>query len=117
MKDLYFNELGNFGGLGEGTKEDVLRTMAKNLEAKGLVKESFSDAVIAREQVQATGLPTMGVSVAMQHTEPEHVTNKALNVAVPKEQVEFGVMGGKLDPAGGGEWKRFHTFSGGAATR
>lgn len=94
MKDLYFNESVIFVDMEEGTKEDVLRTMAKNLEEKGLVKESFADAVIAREQVHATGLPTMGVSVAIPHTDPEHVNNKAISVAVLKEPVEFGVMGG-----------------------
>ena len=94
MSDLYFNESIILLDLEGNTKEEVLSTMAKNLEEKGLVKASFKDAVIAREQEYATGLPTMGVSVAIPHTDPEHVNKKTISVAVLKEPVEFGVMGG-----------------------
>ena len=94
MGDLYFNESIILLDLVGNTKEEVLSTMAKNLEEKGLVKESFKNAVIAREQEYATGLPTMGVSVAIPHTDPEHVIKKAISVAVLKEPVTFGVMGG-----------------------
>ena len=94
MNDIYFNESIIFLDLEANTKEEVLLAMATNLEEKGLVKETFKDAVIAREQEYATGLPTMGVSVAIPHTDPEHVNKKAISVAVLKEPVEFGVMGG-----------------------
>lgn len=93
MSNLYINESIILLDLKGNTKEDVLRTMAKNLEEKGLVKESFTDAIIAREQEYATGLPTMGVSVAIPHTDIEHVNKKTISVAVLKEPVDFGVMG------------------------
>ena len=94
MSELYFNESIILLDLEGKTKEEVLGSMATNLEEKGLVRESFKDAVIAREQEYATGLPTMGVSVAIPHTDPEHVIKKAISVAVLKEPVDFGVMGG-----------------------
>ena len=93
MNDLYFNESIILLDLEGKTKEDVLATMANNLEQQGLVKASFKDAVIAREQEYATGLPTLGASVAIPHTDPEHVNKKTISVAVLKEPVEFGVMG------------------------
>ena len=93
MSDLYFNESIILLDLEGTTKEDILSAMAKNLEEKGLVKETFKDAVIAREKEYATGLPTHGVSVAIPHTDPEHVNKKTISVAVLKEPVEFGVMG------------------------
>lgn len=94
MNDLYFNESIILLDVEGNTKEEVLSVMAENLEARGLVKETFKDAVIARELEYATGLPTMGVSVAIPHTDPEHVNEKTISVAVLKEPVEFGVMGG-----------------------
>ena len=93
MSNLYFNESIILLDLEGNTKEDILRAMSKNLEEKGLVKESFTDAIIAREQEYATGLPTMGVSVAIPHTDIEHVIKKTISVAILKEPVDFGVMG------------------------
>ncbi|WP_172369986.1 PTS sugar transporter subunit IIA [Sporosarcina jiandibaonis] len=93
MSNLYFSESIILLDLEGSTKEDVLRAMAKNLVEKGLVKESFTEAIIAREQEYATGLPTMGVSVAIPHTDIEHVSKKTMSVAVLKEPVDFGVMG------------------------
>ena len=94
MSELFFNESIILLDLEGKTKEEILGTMATNLEGKGLVKKSFKNAVIAREQEYATGLPTMGVSVAIPHTDPEHVIKEAISVAVLKEPVDFGVMGG-----------------------
>lgn len=93
MSNLYFNESIILLDLEGNTKEDVLSAMARNLEEKGLVKNSFKDAVIAREKEYATGLPTLGVSVAIPHTDSVHVNQKTISVAVLKEPVEFGVMG------------------------
>ncbi len=94
MNELYLNESIILLDLEGNTKEEILTSMASNLQNLGLVKETFKDAVIAREKEYATGLPTMGVSVAIPHTDPEHVIKKAISVAVLKETVDFGVMGG-----------------------
>lgn len=75
------------------TKEEVLETVAQNLLDKGLVKESFVPAIIDREKEFATGLPTAGVSVAIPHTDVEHVNQKTISVALLKEPVDFVIMG------------------------
>ncbi|MBA4547402.1 PTS sugar transporter subunit IIA [Thermoactinomyces intermedius] len=75
------------------TKEEVLKIMADQLVRKGLVKKSFVHAVIQRENQFATGLPTAGASVAIPHTDKEHVKGKAMSIAVLKKPVDFGVMG------------------------
>jgi galactitol PTS system EIIA component len=75
------------------TKEEVLKIMADQLVRKGLVKKSFVHAVIQRENQFATGLPTAGVSIAIPHTDKEHVKGKAMSIAVLKKPVDFGVMG------------------------
>lgn len=40
-------------------KFDLLRQAAQCLQTHGYVKESYADAVIEREKVFATGLPTV----------------------------------------------------------
>ncbi|GAA0609659.1 PTS sugar transporter subunit IIA [Virgibacillus siamensis] len=93
MSEPFFDESVILLDLNSGTKEEVLTEMSQNLCNKGLVKESFCDAVIAREGEFATGLPTKTVSVAIPHTDVEHVNQKAISIAVLKETVDFGVMG------------------------
>ncbi|NOU83327.1 PTS sugar transporter subunit IIA [Paenibacillus sp. LMG 31459] len=75
------------------SKEDILTRMAENLVKLGVVKESYIAAVIEREQAYPTGLPTGGCSVAIPHTDIEHVNRKAISIGVLKQPVRFGIMG------------------------
>lgn len=93
MGEVFFEESVVHLELEGSSKEDVLTKMANTLEEKGLVKDTFKAAVIARENEHATGLPTNFAAVAIPHTDIEHVNQKAISVAVLKEEVEFGVMG------------------------
>jgi len=97
MSEMYFDSSVILLDVEANTKEEVLRTMAANLEEKDLIKDSYVEAVIAREQEFATGLPTAGYSVAIPHTDVEHVNQKTISVAILKDPVDFGVMG---DPDG-----------------
>jgi galactitol PTS system EIIA component len=91
--EIYFDESLILKDIDVNSREELLRTMATNLFRKGLVKESFIEAVIEREKTFATGLPTNSISVAIPHTDSEHVNKKAISVAILKEPVKFGVMG------------------------
>ncbi|MDY0393806.1 PTS sugar transporter subunit IIA [Virgibacillus halophilus] len=93
MSNIYFDESIILLDLKADTKDAVLTAMGKNLVELGLVKESFIDAVIAREEEFATGLPTGSVSVAIPHTDVEHVKKRAISLGVLKNPVAFGVMG------------------------
>lgn len=93
MGDLFLDESIILLDIEGDTKEEVLKIIADQLVRKGLVKESFVPAVIQRENEFATGLPTNGVSVAIPHTDREHVKGKAMSIAVLKKPVDFGVMG------------------------
>jgi PTS system galactitol-specific IIA component len=75
------------------TSSDILKFMAANLYSKGFVKESYAEAVIAREKKFATGLPTNGCGVAIPHTDIEHVHQSAISVGILKNTVTFGIMG------------------------
>ncbi|ARA98345.1 MULTISPECIES: PTS sugar transporter subunit IIA [Geobacillus] len=93
MRDITFDESLILYDLEAETNEEVLTKMARNLASKHLVKESYILAVIERERAFPTGLPTQGISVAIPHTDIQHVNQKAISVAILKQPVEFGVMG------------------------
>jgi PTS system galactitol-specific IIA component len=71
----------------------AITRLADRLLQDGLVYETFIPAVLEREKVFATGLPTPGRHVAIPHTDPEHVIHPAIAIAVLKHPVEFGEMG------------------------
>lgn len=75
------------------TAEEVLSALADRAVAAGWAKESFTEALLKREQEFPTGLPTE-IPVALPHTDPEHVIHAGLGVATLKNPVEFGEMGG-----------------------
>lgn len=72
---------------------DALGLIADNFRRLGFVKASYKDAVIAREKIFATGLPTVGVGVAIPHTDIEHVHTAAISFTRLKDPVDFVVMG------------------------
>ena len=74
-------------------KFDLLRQAAKCLQKHGYVKESYADAVIEREKVFATGLPTVMGGVAIPHNDVEHVNTPAVCIARLKNPVDFVIMG------------------------
>lgn len=73
--------------------EDVVNQMAESLEERGYVKDSYSSAVLEREKVFPTGLPTEPIGVAIPHTDAEHVNNDAISIGILKEPVQFEEMG------------------------
>ena len=74
-------------------KFDLLRQAAQCLQTHGYVKESYADAVMEREKVFATGLPTVMGGVAIPHTDVEHVNTPAVCIVRLKKPVDFVIMG------------------------
>ena len=74
-------------------KFDLLRQAAQCLQTHGYVKESYADAVIEREKVFATGLPTVMGGVAIPHTDVEHVNTPAVCIVRLKKPVDVVIMG------------------------
>lgn len=72
---------------------DVIRTLGELLFDQGYVHETFIDAVIEREKVFATGLPTPEIQVAIPHADVEHVKRTAIAVGLLASPVTFGEMG------------------------
>ncbi|MCP8631466.1 PTS sugar transporter subunit IIA, partial [Acinetobacter baumannii] len=74
-------------------KESVLSQMSDVLFQNGFVKSTFKDAVIDREKEFATGLPTHLCSVAIPHTDVEHINHRTIGVAVLEKEVPFIEIG------------------------
>lgn len=72
---------------------EALQQLSQTLFQNGYVKASYESAVIAREQEFPTGLPTNYCGVAIPHTDPQHVNDKAIGIAVLAEAVPFVMMG------------------------
>ena len=75
------------------TKEEVISQLAEELLQAGKVKDTFRDAVLAREVEYPTGLPLGDYNIAMPHTFAAHVIEPTIAVAKLEEPVEFTEMG------------------------
>lgn len=73
--------------------EEVLKTVGSLLFSNGYVHDSFIRAILEREEIHPTGLPTKGFGIAIPHTDPEHVVQTRVAVATVKETVSFSMMG------------------------
>lgn len=73
--------------------EEILRQLATMLYQAGYVAESFIDAIISREAIFPTGLPTEGYGVAIPHTDPHHVKEAMIAIATLEKPVNFKIMG------------------------
>ena len=78
-----------FSGLECKNSEEVMKFMADNLEKNGYVKNSFYDGLLDREANFPTGLDFGDYSVAMPHTEVEHVIKSTLSIATLKDEIGF----------------------------
>ena len=80
-------------GVDTDNREAVIRLLAGKLKDAGYVKDSFADAVLAREATMPTGLPLgHAVNVAVPHTDPEHVVKPGIALATLKKPVTFANM-------------------------
>lgn len=75
--------------------EQCIRTMADLFQTYGYVKPGYGDAVVEREKGFPTGLPGKGINIAIPHTNNALVNKPAVGVIVPRQAVEFAVMGQK----------------------
>lgn len=77
------------------SREKLLNKMADNLKRLQFVRNTFIDALNKRELEFPTALQTHGFGVAIPHTDPEHVKQQAISIAVLNKPVEFTHMGTK----------------------
>ncbi len=73
--------------------EDAIRQVGEYFLKAGFVKDTYIDAVVAREKVYATGLQLEEIAVAMPHTDPQHVNRPGVCIAQLRHPVTFEHMG------------------------
>ncbi len=71
---------------------DVIKKLGNILLKKGYVKDTFTDAVIAREKEYPTGIQGVGCNIAIPHTDNSHVLNPGIAIGILKENVSFNKM-------------------------
>jgi len=74
-------------------REEAIGALASLLQTHGYVRETFAQAVLEREKVFPTGLPTQPIGIAIPHTDAEHVKRAALAVGILPQPVQFEEMG------------------------
>lgn len=78
--------------------EDAIRQIGEDACRKGYVKEDFANAVIQREKLYPTALPTEVLKVAIPHPiERDTVKKSAIIVTKLKHPVDFILMGSDND--------------------
>jgi PTS system galactitol-specific IIA component len=75
------------------TREEAIGELADLLIAEKYAAKSFKNAVIEREKIFPTGLPSEPIGVAIPHTDVEHVIKPAVAVSVLAKPVQFKLMG------------------------
>lgn len=75
------------------SRDDLLTSLGSALSAGGFVKDSFSGAIIRRENQYPTGLPTKPLGIAIPHTDIKHVNHSRIAIAKLKQPAFFKLMG------------------------
>jgi len=78
--------------LEEQSPDEVLNRLGSLLYGAGYVKRSYVPAILEREKVYPTALPTT-VGVAVPHTDAQHVLNLSMAVGILTQPVPFKEMG------------------------
>lgn len=73
--------------------EDAIRQVGQKFLNAGFVKDTYIDAVVAREVTYPTGLQLADIAVAMPHTDPQHVNRPGVCIAQLAHPVTFVHMG------------------------
>ncbi|MCR1898704.1 PTS sugar transporter subunit IIA [Irregularibacter muris] len=75
------------------TDKKIIEKLSTHLFNQGLVKKSYIQAILKREEVFPTGLQCEDIGVAIPHTDPEHVLTQSIAIGILKEPVLFRQMG------------------------
>ncbi|MDD6526146.1 MAG: PTS sugar transporter subunit IIA [Firmicutes bacterium] len=75
------------------TSSEILREFGQKFVEVGVAKDTFCDALVAREEKYPTGLPAKAFDIAVPHTFKEHINEPAMGVGIVKNHVMFHQMG------------------------
>lgn len=89
---MYFNEEIAFFNYSCNSKEEAIEKLAHEFLIKGLVKDTFFQAVIDREKDYPTGLSINGIGIAIPHTDGVHIIRPQVGFMSLKKPVIFKDM-------------------------
>lgn len=72
--------------------QEIIHYLANQLQKNGKVKDTFEQAVLKREKIHPTGLPSGKVAVAIPHTDVQYVNEAAIAFATLAHPVKFHNM-------------------------
>ncbi|HEY59328.1 MAG TPA: PTS sugar transporter subunit IIA [Anaerolineae bacterium] len=80
-------------GLNAKSDKEAIQKVCNILVRTEDIEEEYWEDVYQREREFPTGLPTMPVSIAIPHADPDHVTRTSIAIGILEEPVEFRQMG------------------------
>ncbi|MDR1038342.1 MAG: PTS sugar transporter subunit IIA [Deltaproteobacteria bacterium] len=80
-------------GMGSVSRDGLLTELGSTLVESGLCRESYPQALVAREAESPTGLDMGGFGIAIPHTDVTHVISPGIAIGVPVAPVRFTAMG------------------------
>ena len=76
-------------GMEAKSSQDVFEQLGGALTKEGYTKDSYIEALSARETNYPTGLDINGIGVAIPHTDVSHVNKAGIAIGILKEPVPF----------------------------
>ncbi|OJF96211.1 PTS sugar transporter subunit IIA [Alkalibacterium sp. 20] len=73
-------------------KEDILNFLSNKLLEHDYVKPEYPKAIIEREKIYPTGLPSLGVNIAIPHADNELVHKTSIAIGMLKNSAKFCSM-------------------------
>ena len=71
--------------------------MSDTLKEKGYVRDSWHDAICAREKSFPTGLQFEKIGIAIPHVDPENIVKPYIAIIKPKAPIDFAPMADMVD--------------------
>ncbi|MBG9813641.1 hypothetical protein ABD68_19300 [Bacillus endophyticus] len=92
MSKIMISEKSVFTGLEVSNKEEALKTLSDSLLEQGFIHDNFYESLINRENNHPTGLESFDMGIAIPHTDPKHVKQDSIAIAVLDKPVPFQDM-------------------------
>lgn len=86
-----------FLNLDVSNRNELFKKVYEKLAEKGLVKESYLDALTKREDEFPTGVVTQFLPIALPHANPENVNHPFIAVVQTKDDIRVQQMGTNED--------------------
>ncbi|KKI91849.1 hypothetical protein WQ54_12835 [Bacillus sp. SA1-12] len=92
MSKIIISEKSIFTDLEVSNKEEALKILSDSLLEQGFIHDDFYKSLINREKNFPTGLESFDSGIAIPHTDPKHVKQDSIAVAVLDKPITFQNM-------------------------